>query len=82
MSQDDIRTMAGTLRTRIANDPQFKARVLQDPQGTLRAEGYPDPIISAVAGEVAQDGSADEVSGYMCVVSALGLAQTYGCGQR
>lgn len=63
MSQDEIRSMASTLRTRVKNDPQFRASVLKDPHGTLTAEGYADALVGDVEREVAM-GRGDDVSGF------------------
>ena len=63
MSMDEMRAAAETLRTRYFNDPQFKAKVMQDPTATLRAEGYADAIVTQVTREVMGE-SGDDVSGY------------------
>lgn len=63
MSQDEMRGAAETLKSRFNRDPQSKARVLQNAQGTLRAEGYADALIGDVEQEVAM-GHGGDFSGF------------------
>ena len=71
MSTDELRSAAEALRTRLTDDPAFKAKVWQDPQGTLSAAGYADAIVSDMTREIALE-RGDDVSGY-CAVTCIVL---------
>ena len=73
MSMDELRLAAESLRTRLTTDPAFKAKVWQDPQGTLSAAGYADAIVSDMTREIALE-RGDDVSGF-CAATSIQLVR-------
>lgn len=73
MSLEDIRDLAHSLSDRAANDPEFRARFLTDPLGTLTAAGLPAEIAAGFLNEGAGEA---EVAGYMYDESDYGCNDT------